>query len=206
MVADSEPLDRPYLVPEEEVVLRVKALEALVLEKGLVSSDALDRIAAHYEDEVGPRHGARVVARAWVDPEFKQRLLDDATAACEELGVQGLRGEHLRAVENTSDVHNVVVCTLCSCYPWSVLGLPPSWYKSPEYRAKVVLEPRKTLADDFGLTVPDEVSVRVWDSNSELRYFVVPERPEHAEDMSEDQLAELVTRESMIGVGAVAAP
>ncbi len=203
MVADPEPLDRPYLVSEEEVELRVKALEALVLEKGLVSSDVLDRIAAHYEDEVDPRHGARDVARAWVDPEFKQRLLDDTTAACEELGVRGLLGEHLRAVENTCDVHNVVVCTLCSCYPWSLLGLPPSRHKSPEYRAKVVLEPRKTLAEDFGLTVASEVSVHVRDSNSELCYFVIPERPEHAEDMSEKELAGLVTRESMIGVGAV---
>ena len=203
MAVEPESSAARYLIPAEDVELRVKALESLVVEKGLVSTDALDRIAAHYEDEVGPRHGARVIARAWVDPAFKQRLLDDATAACEELGITGLRGEHLRAVEDTDEVHNVVVCTLCSCYPWSVLGLPPSWYKSPEYRAKVVLEPRKTLADDFDFTVPDEVSVRVWDSNSELRYFVIPQRPAGTEDLSEHELAELVTREAMIGVGAV---
>ena len=196
--------DQPrYLVPEDEVEARVKALEALLIEKGLVSSDALDRIASHYEDNVGPRHGARVIARAWVDPAFKQRLLADATAACEELGIKGLRGEHLRAVEDTADVHNVVVCTLCSCYPWAVLGLPPSWYKSPEYRAKVVMEPRKTLAEDFDFPLPEDVSVRVWDSNSELRYFVIPQRPEGTEHLSEEELADLVTREAMIGVGAV---
>jgi nitrile hydratase subunit alpha len=194
-----------YLVPEPEVEARVKALEALLIEKGLVSSDALDRIASHYEDEVGPRHGARVIARAWVDPAFKKRLLEDATAACEELGIKGLRGEHLRAVEDTPEVHNVVVCTLCSCYPWAVLGLPPSWYKSPEYRAKVVMEPRKTLAEDFDFPVAEEVAVRVWDSNSELRYFVIPQRPEGTEHMSEVELADLVTREAMIGVGAVTA-
>ncbi|MPZ73886.1 MAG: nitrile hydratase subunit alpha [Nitriliruptorales bacterium] len=205
MSAESKPPDRDYLVPEAEVELRVKALEALVVEKGLVSTDALDRISAHYEDEVGPRDGARVIARAWVDPAFKERLLADATAACEELGIKGLRGEHLRAVEDTPEVHNVVVCTLCSCYPWAVLGLPPSWYKSPEYRAKVVLEPRRTLADDFGFPVPEEVTVRVWDSNSELRYFVIPQHPEGTEHMSEAELAELVTREAMIGVGPVTA-
>ena len=203
MALEPESGEPRYLIPAEEVELRVKALESLLVEKGLVSTDALDSIAAHYEDEVGPRHGARVIARAWVDPEFKQRLLDDATAACEELGITGLRGEHLRAVEDTDEVHNVVVCTLCSCYPWSVLGLPPSWYKSPEYRAKVVLEPRKTLADDFDFSVPDEVSVRVWDSNSELRYFVIPQRPAGTEDLSEEELADLVTREAMIGVGPV---
>ena len=205
MTDEPEPGESRYLIPAEEVELRVKALEALVVEKGLVSTDALDRIAAHYEDEVGPRHGARVIARAWADPAFKQRLLEDATAACEELGITGLRGEHLRAVEDTAEVHNVVVCTLCSCYPWSVLGLPPSWYKSPGYRAKVVMEPRKTLAEDFDFTIPDEVSVRVWDSNSELRYFVIPRRPEGTEALSEEELAELVTREAMIGVGGVGA-
>lgn len=200
MPAESEPR---HLVDAEELALRVKALEALVVEKGLVTTDALDAIASHYEDEVGPRDGARVIARAWVDSAFKQRLLEDATAACAELGITGLRGEHLRAVEDTEDVHNVVVCTLCSCYPWAVLGLPPSWYKSPEYRAKVVMEPRKTLAEDFGFAVPDDVAVRVWDSNSELRYFVLPRRPEGTDDLTEDELAALVTREAMIGVGPV---
>lgn len=195
--------DDRYLVPEDEVDLRVKALEALLVEKGLVSTDALDRIALHYEDEVGPRSGAKVIARAWVDPAFKQRLLDDATAACEELGIKGLRGENLRAVEDTPEVHNVIVCTLCSCYPWAVLGLPPSWYKSPEYRAKVVMKPRQTLAEDFGFAVPHDVEVRVWDSNSELRYFVIPQRPEGTDHLSEEELADLVTREAMIGVGAV---
>ena len=203
MDAESTSSERRYLVPADEVELRVKALEALVVEKGLLSTDALDRIAAHYEDEVGPRDGARVIARAWTDPAFKQRLLDDATAACEELGIKGLRGEHLRAVEDTAEVHNVVVCTLCSCYPWALLGLPPSWYKSPEYRAKVVLEPRKTLAEDFDYDIPEDVTVRVWDSNSELRYFVIPRRPAGTEDLTEAELAELVTREAMIGVGAV---
>lgn len=192
-----------YLVPADDVELRVKALEALVVEKGLLSTDALDRIAAHYEDEVGPRDGARVIARAWTDPAFKQRLLDDATAACSDLGIKGLRGEHLRAVEDTANVHNIVVCTLCSCYPWALLGLPPSWYKSPEYRAKVVLEPRKTLAEDFDFNIPQDVTVRVWDSNSELRYFVIPRRPDGTDDLMEAELAELVTREAMIGVGAV---
>lgn len=203
MDTDSASSEPRYLVPADEVELRVKALEALVVEKGLLSTDALDRIAAHYEDEVGPRDGARVIARAWTDPAFKQRLLDDATAACEELGIKGLRGEHLRAVEDTAEVHNVVVCTLCSCYPWALLGLPPSWYKSPEYRAKVVLEPRKTLAEDFDFQVPEDVTVRVWDSNSELRYFVIPRRPAGTEGLSEAQLAEFVTREAMIGVGEV---
>ncbi|MBA3621010.1 MAG: nitrile hydratase subunit alpha [Euzebyales bacterium] len=204
MDTDSPSSQPRYLVGAEEVELRVKALEALVVEKGLLSTDALDRIAAHYEDEVGPRDGARVIARAWTDPAFKQRLLEDASAACAELGIKGLRGEHLRAVEDTADVHNVVVCTLCSCYPWALLGLPPSWYKSPEYRAKVVLEPRKTLADDFDFDVDPDVTLRVWDSNSELRYFIIPQRPAGTENFTEAQLAELVTREAMIGVGPVA--
>jgi nitrile hydratase subunit alpha len=195
-----------YPVAEDDVELRVKALEALLYEKGLISSDAVDRIASHYEDDVGPRLGARVVARAWVDSDFKERLLRDATSACAELGVGGLRGEHLRVLENGPDVHNVVVCTLCSCYPWPVLGLPPSWYKSPEYRARVVMEPRRTLWEDFGVDVDDNAEIRVWDSNSELRYFVLPRRPEGTEDLTEDELAALVTREAMIGVAEVAAP
>lgn len=206
MTADHGPGEHAYLVDEAEVELRVRALETLAVEKGLVSSDALDRIATHYEEEVGPLLGARVVARAWTDRAFTERLLADATAACAELGIAGLRGEHLRAVENTEDVHNVVVCTLCSCYPWPVLGLPPSWYKSPEYRAKIVLEPRRTLAEDFGLVLDDDVTVRVWDSTSELRYFVLPQAPADAAGRAADDLARRVTRESMIGVGRVLPP
>jgi len=206
MSIEHGPAQQPYLVDEAEVELRVKALESLAVEKGLVSGDAVERIARHYEQDVGPMLGARVVARAWTDPAFKVRLLSDATAACAELGVAGLRGEHLRALEDTPEVHNVVVCTLCSCYPWPVLGLPPSWYKSPEYRARIVLEPRRTLADDFGLVLDDNVVVRVWDSNSELRYFVLPEPPVDAAGLAEDDLGRLVTREAMIGVGRVLAP
>lgn len=206
MSIEHGPAQQPYLVDEAEVELRVKALESLAVEKGLVSGDAVERIARHYEQDVGPMLGARVVARAWTDPAFKVRLLSDATAACAELGVAGLRGEHLRALEDTPEVHNVVVCTLCSCYPWPVLGLPPSWYKSPEYRARIVLEPRRTLADDFGLVLDDDVVVRVWDSNSELRYFVLPEPPVDAAGLAEDDLGRLVTREAMIGVGRVLAP
>lgn len=206
MSIEHGPAQQPYLVDEAEVELRVKALESLAVEKGLVSGDAAERIARHYEQDVGPMLGARVVARAWTDPAFKVRLLADATAACAELGVAGLRGEHLRALEDTPEVHNVVVCTLCSCYPWPVLGLPPSWYKSPEYRARIVLEPRRTLADDFGLVLGDDVVVRVWDSNSELRYFVLPEPPVDAAGLAEDDLGRLVTREAMIGVGRVLAP
>lgn len=201
MNGDGAPERPGYLRSEDDVELRVKALESLLLDKGLVTQGALDRVAGHYEDQVGPRLGASVVARAWVDAGFKQRLLNDATAACAELGITGLRGEHLRAVENTAEVHNVIVCTLCSCYPWAVLGLPPGWYKSPEYRAKVVRAPRRTLAEDFGLHVPAGTEVRVWDSNSELRYFVVPLPPPNTQSVSEERLAQLVTRESMIGVG-----
>lgn len=198
--------DHGYLTDEEDVVLRVAALETLLIEKGILSTDAIDAVVAHFEDEVGPQLGARVVARAWVDPAFKARLLEDATAACEELGITGLRGEHLRAVENLADLQNVIVCTLCSCYPWPVLGLPPAWYKSPAYRARVAMEPRRVLAEDFGYEVPDDVRVQVWDSNSELRYFVLPARPNGTEGWTEEQLAELVTREVMIGVAPLRGP
>ena len=191
---------------EADIALRVRALEAVLVEKGLVSSDALDRIAEHYEEEVGPLLGARVVARAWVDPDYRARLLDDATAACAEVGVRGLRGEHLRVVDNSDGVHNVVVCTLCSCYPWPVLGLPPAWYKSAAYRARMVAEPRATLARDFGLEIDAGTELRVWDSNSELRYFVLPRRPEGTDHLDEDALARLVTRDAMIGVAEVPAP
>ncbi|NIP16459.1 MAG: nitrile hydratase subunit alpha [Pseudomonadales bacterium] len=184
---------------------RVGRIESLLLEKGLVRQDALERIAEVYENDLGPMNGARVVARAWVDPAYKQRLLEDASAAIEELGYGGLQGEHMVVVENTPEVHNVVVCTLCSCYPWPVLGLPPAWYKSPAYRSRVVIDPRSILAE-FGTTVDDNVEVRVWDSSAEIRYLVLPERPAGTQELSEDQLAELVERDAMIGVTRVSGP
>jgi nitrile hydratase len=184
---------------------RVGRIESLLLEKGLVRQDALDRIAGIYENDLGPMNGAKVVARAWVDPAFKQRLLEDASAAIGELGYGGLQGEHMVVVENTPEVHNVVVCTLCSCYPWPVLGLPPAWYKSPAYRSRVVIDPRSVL-EEFGTAVDDDVEVRVWDSSAEIRYLVLPEQPAGTETLSEDQLAELVERDAMIGVTRVAAP
>jgi len=183
---------------------RVKAFEQLLVDKGLVDPAALDAIVDAYENKIGPRNGARVVAKAWTDPAFRKRLLSDAVAACKELGIAGPEGGHLVAVENTSRVHNMVVCTLCSCYPWPVLGLPPAWYKSFAYRSRAVSDPRGVLAD-FGLKLPDDVEIRVWDSSAEQRYIVLPERPAGTEKMTEDQLAELVTRDSMIGVAKVAA-
>jgi nitrile hydratase subunit alpha len=185
--------------------LRVKALESLLVEKGLVEPAALDAIVEYYEHKVGPRNGARVVARAWTDPAYKTRLLTDATAAIAELGYSGRQGEHMVAVENTPAVHNMVVCTLCSCYPWPVLGLPPAWYKSAAYRSRSVIEPRVVLRE-FGLDLPDEIEVRVWDSTAEVRYLVLPERPAGADAMTEEQLMALVTRDSMIGVAQVAVP
>ena len=184
---------------------RVKALEQLLIDKGLVKSEALDAIVDAYENKVGPRNGARVVARAWTDPAFRKRLLTDAVAACAELGIAGPEGGHLVAIENTPRVHNIVVCTLCSCYPWPVLGLPPVWYKSFAYRSRAVSDPRGVLAD-FGLKLPEDVEVRVWDSSAEQRYIVLPERPDGTEKMSEEQLAELVTRDSMIGVAKITGP
>jgi nitrile hydratase len=183
---------------------RVARLEALLTEKGLVDKAALDRLVDIYENDLGPMNGARVVARAWVDANFKARLLENATAAIAELGYGGLQGEHMVVVENTPEVHNVVVCTLCSCYPWPVLGLPPAWYKDAPYRSRVVIDPRSVLAD-FGTTVDDDVEVRVWDSSAEIRYLVLPERPGGTEGMSEEDLAALVTRDAMIGVTRVAA-
>jgi nitrile hydratase len=183
---------------------RVKALEQLLVDKGLVNPAALDAIVDAYENKIGPRNGARVVARAWSDPAFRKRLLTDAVAACAEMGIAGPEGGHLVAVENTPRVHNIVVCTLCSCYPWPVLGLPPAWYKSFAYRSRAVSDPRGVLAD-FGLKLPEEVEIRVWDSSAEQRYIVIPERPAGTEKMSEDQLADLVTRDSMIGVAKVSA-
>ena len=197
----AKPTDTP-LRTQEEITARVKALESLLIEKGVMTTAAVDRLAEVYENEVGPQLGAKVVAKAWTDPEFKARLLEDASAACRELGVGGLQGEEMVAVENTDDVHHVIVCTLCSCYPWPVLGLPPNWYKAPPFRARIVREPRKVLAEDFGLPLPDSVEIRVWDSSSELRYWVLPQRPAGSEHLSEDELAALVTRDSMIGVGA----
>lgn len=188
--------------PESDIAIRVKAIESLLAEKGLVDPVGIDHLVDYYETRVGPRNGAAVVARAWTDPAFKARLLDDATAAIAELGYSGLQGENMVVVENTPKVHNVVVCTLCSCYPWPVLGLPPVWYKSPPYRSRVVREPRVVL-DEFGLNVPKNVEVRVWDSSAEIRYLVLPMRPEGTDGKSEEELAALVTRDGMIGVAAV---
>jgi nitrile hydratase len=185
----------------EEIVARVKALESLLIDKGVLTSQAVDKMADIYENEVGPQLGAKVVARAWTDPEFKARLIADATAACAEMGIGGLQGEDMIVLENTSEVHNAIVCTLCSCYPWPVLGLPPNWYKAPAYRARMVREPRKVLAEDFGYELGDNVEIRVWDSSSELRYWVLPTRPAGTEGLTEAELAEFVTRNSMIGVG-----
>ncbi|HZQ01256.1 MAG TPA: nitrile hydratase subunit alpha [Reyranella sp.] len=188
-----------------ETVLRVKALESLLVEKGLVDPAALDAMVDAYENKIGPRNGARVVARAWTDPAFKARLLADATAAIAELGYSGAQGEHMVVVENTASVHNLVVCTLCSCYPWPVLGLPPVWYKSSAYRSRAVIDPRGVLRE-FGLDVPDTVAVRVWDSTAEIRYLVLPERPAATEGMSVEQLEVLVTRDTMIGTARVTPP
>jgi nitrile hydratase subunit alpha len=185
-----------------DLALRVKALESLLVEKGLVDRAALDAIVDAYETKIGPRNGARVVARAWVDPEYKRRLLTDATAAIAELGYAGGQGEDMVVLENTPTVHNVIVCTLCSCYPWPVLGLPPVWYKSAAYRSRAVIDPRGVLRE-FGLVLPEHVEVHVWDSTAELRYMVLPERPAGTAQMTEDQLAGLVTRDAMVGVAKV---
>jgi nitrile hydratase subunit alpha len=185
-----------------DVTLRVKALESLLVEKGMVDPAALDALIDSYEHKIGPRNGARVVARAWVDPEYKKRLLRDATAAIAELGYGGLQGEHMVAVENTPKVHNLVVCTLCSCYPLPVLGLPPVWYKSAPYRSRAVMEPRGVLAE-FGLKLSDDVEIHVWDSTAEIRYLVLPERPAGTENLKEEELAALVTRDAMIGTAKV---
>ncbi len=191
--------------PPSDLVLRVQALESLLVEKGLVDPAAIDLLIDTYETKIGPRNGARVVARAWVDPDFKSWLLRDATAAIASLGYTGRQGEHMKVVENTPQIHNLVVCTLCSCYPWPVLGLPPVWYKSAPYRARAVADPRGVLKE-FGLELADHVEIRVWDSTSEVRYLVLPERPAGTEDWSEEQLAALVTRNSMIGVEQAKAP
>ena len=190
---------------QSEVALRAKALESLLIEKGILTTDVLDAVVQAYEQDIGPLNGAKVVARAWVDPAYKKRLLDDGTAAIAELGISGREGIDMVVLENTPEVHNVVVCTLCSCYPWPVLGLPPHWYKSFAYRSRVVREPRQVLSE-FGLDLPESVEVRVWDSNSDMRYMVLPERPAGADELSEADLAALVTRDSMIGVAKAAAP
>ena len=194
--------DHDHQVVPSDLTLRVKALESLLVEKGLVDPAALDALIDTYEHKVGPRNGARVVARAWVDPAYKQRLLTDATAAIAELDYTGRQGEHMVVVENTPKLHNLVVCTLCSCYPWSVLGLPPVWYKSAPYRSRAVIDPRGVLRE-FGLELPEDVEVRVWDSTAEVRYLVLPERPAASESLSEEALAALVTRDAMVGVAKV---
>src|SRR5690606_21791255 len=191
--------------PPSEVALRVKALESLLIEKGLVDPAALDALIETYEHQVGPHRGARVVARAWCDPSFKEWLMRDATAAIASMGYEGRQGEHMRVVENTPEVHNLVVCTLCSCYPWPGLGLPPVWYKSPPYRARAVADPRGVLAE-FGTELPEHVEIRVWDSTSETRFLVLPERPAGTEGWSEEELATLVTRNAMIGVERAKVP
>ena len=180
--------------------LRVKAVETLLLNKGLIDTKTLDELIDTYENRIGPKNGANVVAKAWVDPEYKKRLLIDATSAIRELSYQGRQGENMVVVENTPEIHNVIVCTLCSCYPWPVLGIPPTWYKSDEYRSRTVREPRKVLLE-FGLSLDPKVQIKVWDSTAEIRYLVLPMRPKGTENMNESELAELVTRNSMIGTG-----
>lgn len=197
--------DHDHTQPPVNIELRVRALESLLQEKGLIDPAALDQLIDTYEHKVGPRNGAQVVARAWSDPEYKRRLMENATAAIAELGFSGIQGEDMLVVENTPDVHNVTVCTLCSCYPWPVLGLPPVWYKSAPYRSRIVIDPRGVLAE-FGLHIPENKEIRVWDSSAELRYLVLPERPAGTEGWSEAQLSELITRDSMIGTGVVSAP
>ena len=189
-----------HSVLPEEPELRVKAIETLLIQKGLIDPDTLNELIDTYENKIGPKNGARVIAKAWVDDSYKERLLKNSTKAIEELSYTGRQGEHMVVVENTPETHNMVVCTLCSCYPWPVLGLPPSWYKSDEYRARAVREPRKVLKE-FGLSLNDNIKIKVWDSTSEMRYLVLPMRPDGTECFSEDELAKIVTRNSMIGTG-----
>ena len=192
-----------HQVVPSDVALRVKALESVLVEKGMIESADLDAVVETYTEKIGPKNGARVVARAWSEPEFKRRLLADATEAIGEMGYLGAQGEHMVVVENTPRVHNLLVCTLCSCYPWPTLGLPPTWYKSYGFRSRAVIDPRGTLRE-FGLELPEDVEIRVWDSTAELRYLVLPERPAGTEGMTQEQLAALVTRDSMVGVAKVA--
>ena len=190
---------------QTDTALRTRALESLLIEKGLLTTEIIDEIVEKYEKDVGPLNGAKVVARAWTDPDYKRRLIVDGRAAIAELGFDSAQGAKIVVLENTPDVHHLVVCTLCSCYPWSVLGLPPNWYKSYAYRSRVVREPRAILRE-FDLNLPDSVEIRVWDSNSDLRYMVLPERPAGTEDYTEEQLIPLVTRDSMIGVAKIESP
>ncbi len=195
----SENYPRHHTIEEPYPALRVRALESLLVEKGLIASDTVDALVQAYEQDIGPMNGAQVVARAWVDPAYRERLLANGAEAIAELGFGGIEGSEIRVLENTPEIHNVVVCTLCSCYPWPVLGLPPSWYKSHAYRSRTVIEPRAVLRE-FGLVLDDSVEVRVWDSSADVRYMVLPQRPPGSEGMGEGELAELVTRDSMIGV------
>jgi len=197
--------DHPHSLLPSDPALRVKALETLLTQKGLINPATLDEIIDTYENKIGPKNGAAVVAKAWVDPEFRALLLADATKAVSDLGFYGRQGEHVVAIENTPEVHNMVVCTLCSCYPWPLLGIPPAWYKSDSYRSRAVREPRSVLAE-FDLVLPENQSVRVWDSTAEVRYLIIPMRPKNTDGMSEAELAELVTRDSMIGTGLALDP
>ena len=197
--------DHAHNAPPSDTAMRVKALETLLTEKGLLDPAAIDALVETYETRVGPRNGAKVVARAWTDPDYKERLLEDGTKAIAELGFSGVQGEDMVVVENTDEVHNLVTCTLCSCYPWPTLGLPPLWYKSAPFRARSVIDPRGVLAE-FGVELSEDIEVRVWDSNAELRYLVLPQRPAGTEGMGEDELAALVSRDSMIGTALVEAP
>ena len=199
------PHDHPHSLLPSDPALRVRAIETLLVEKGLVDPEAIDAIVEAYSNRIGPQNGAQVVARAWTDQNYLARLREDATAAIAELGFSGLQGEHMVVVENSKTVHNIVVCALCSCYPWPVLGIPPVWYKSADYRARAVREPRAVLAE-FGLILSPDVEIRVWDSTAEIRYLVIPERPAGTDGFSEARLAELVTRDSMVGTGLAQAP
>jgi nitrile hydratase subunit alpha len=202
MALDKHDRDHSHQTVPSDPALRTKALESLLVEKGLVDPAALDALVDAYENKIGPRNGARVVAKAWMDVGYKRRLLEDGGAAIAELGFEGAQSEHLVVVENSPKVHNLVVCTLCSCYPWAVLGLPPVWYKSAAYRSRAVINPRGVLRE-FGLGLPDDVEIRVWDSTAEIRYLVLPERPAGTEGMTEEQLAALITRDAMVGVAKV---
>ena len=205
MQAQDHTHSHDHQVVPSDPTLRVKALESLLVEKGLVDPAALDALIDTFEHKIGPRNGARVVARAWVDPEYKKRLLTDAASAIAEVGYTSQHGEHMVVVENGPKVHNLVVCTLCSCYPWPVLGLPPVWYKSAAYRSRAVIDPRGVL-QEFGLVLPEDIEVRVWDSTAELRYLVLPERPSGSEKLTEEELAALVSRDAMVGVRKVSMP
>ncbi|MFL2785386.1 MAG: nitrile hydratase subunit alpha [Paracoccaceae bacterium] len=205
MPHDAHDHDQPHSLLPSDPALRVKALETLLIGKGLVDPATLDEIIDTYQTKIGPQNGAEVVARAWSDDAFRDLLFNDATAAVSQMGFYGRQGEHIVAVQNADNVHNLVVCTLCSCYPWPLLGIPPGWYKSDAYRARAVREPRKVLAE-FGVTLPENVSVKVWDSTAEIRYLVVPQRPAGTEGWDVKDLANLITRDAMIGTGLIAAP